>query len=400
MNKWVILASLYVAQFLPVAFFGQTLPVFLRQQGVSLELIGLTSLLSFPWMLKVLWSPLVDRYGWTRWGHYKFWIVLMQSLMGMAIAICAFLSLDHNFAWLIAGMFIAITFAATQDIATDALAISLLKPNERGLGNSIQVAGGYLGSILGGGVILIFLDNLGWTNSMLLMALAVFALVLPILSYREKTAEVTTDYRLSFGALTGFFQQPAMTKWILVLLIYMMGVTIATTMSRPLLVDLGMSMSDIGVMNGIVSFSGGFVGSILGGFILKPLGRKRGLIIFGLLMAGAIALWILPASGFTSLPVLYFVAVGIHFTYSMACVPMFAIAMDNSRQGNAGYDYTLQITIIFIGSMLAGAMSGWLAESFGYVAVFAIAAAISLLGVLLVSMLPETISPKVARAQK
>ena len=50
MNKWLLLASLYVAQFLPVGFFGQTIPVFLRQQGVSLELIGLTSLLGLPWM--------------------------------------------------------------------------------------------------------------------------------------------------------------------------------------------------------------------------------------------------------------------------------------------------------------------------------------------------------------
>ncbi|MEM6611180.1 MAG: MFS transporter [Cyanobacteria bacterium P01_C01_bin.72] len=394
MNKWVILASLYVSQFLPVAFFGQTLPVFLRQQGVSLELIGLTSLLSFPWLLKVLWSPLVDRYGWTKWGHYKFWIVLMQSLMGIAIAICAFLSLENDFTWLIAGMFIAITFAATQDIATDALAISLLKPDERGFGNSIQGAGGYLGAILGGGVILIFLDSFGWTNSMLLMALAVFGLVLPILPYREKVTVAKTDYRLNLSALTGFFQQPAMTQWILVLLIYMMGVTIPSTMSRPLLVDLGMSMSDIGVMNGIVSFGGGFVGSILGGLLLKPLGRKRGLIFFGLLMALAIAFWILPAIGFTSLPILYFVAVNIHFAYGMACVPMFAIAMDNSRQGNAGYDYTLQITIIFIGSMLAGGISGWLAESLGYAAVFAIAAGISLLGVLFVSMLPDNVSLK------
>ena len=38
----------------------------------------------------------IDRYGWTRWGHYKFWIVLMQSLMGIAIVVCAFLNLETN----------------------------------------------------------------------------------------------------------------------------------------------------------------------------------------------------------------------------------------------------------------------------------------------------------------
>ncbi len=68
----------------------------------------------------------------------------------------------------------------------------------------------------------------------------------------------------------------------------------------------------------------------------------------------------------------------------MACVPMFAVAMDNSRQGNAGFDYTLQITIISIGSLLAGSLSGFIAEAFGYLGAFAIASALSLLGVLLV----------------
>ncbi|MEM8720140.1 MAG: MFS transporter [Cyanobacteria bacterium P01_G01_bin.39] len=388
-DKWVLLASLYVAQFLPVAFFGQTLPVFLRQQGVSLELIGLTSLLSLPWTLKVLWSPLIDRYGWTKWGHYKFWIVLMQSLMAIAIAICAFLNFESNFTLLLVAMLLAITFAATQDIATDALAINLLKPSERGFGNSIQGAGGYLGSILGGGIILILLDTWGWNRSLLVMALGVLLLIFPVLFHRENATNPKTDYKLSWSALGGFFKQFGISKWILILVIYMMGITIASTMSLPLLVDLGMSMTEIGVMNGIVSFGGGFIGSILGGFVVKPLGRKRGLIIFGILMAVAIAIWTLPILGFTSLPVLYLVATGLHFTYSMACVPMFAIAMDHSRQGNAGFDYTLQMTIIFIGSLLASSFSGFITEAFGYLIAFAIASLLCLLGVLLVTTLDE-----------
>ncbi|NJR48093.1 MAG: MFS transporter [Hyellaceae cyanobacterium CSU_1_1] len=266
MNRWALLASLYVAQFLPVAFFGQTLPVFLRQQGVSLELVGLTSLLSLPWTLKVLWSPLIDRYGWTKWGHYKFWIVLMQSLMGITITLCAFLNFDNNFRLLLAMMLLAITLAATQDIATDALAIGILKPSERGLGNSIQVAGGYLGGIVGGGVILIALDALGWQKSLLLMALGVFLLILPVINYRETKSVSPAEFQLSLSSLTGFFRQSRIPQWILILTVYMMGVTIASTMSRPLLVDLNLSLSDIGLMNGIVSFGAGFIGSFIGGF--------------------------------------------------------------------------------------------------------------------------------------
>ncbi|MCU0532944.1 MAG: hypothetical protein MUD14_03485 [Hydrococcus sp. Prado102] len=103
-------------------------------------------------------------------------------------------------------------------------------------------------------------------------------------------------------------------------------------------------------------------------------------------MTIAIATFILPTIGFTSLPVLYLVCVGFQFTYSMALVPLYALMMDNSRLGTAGFDFTLQVSIVFIGSLLAGAMSGFIATPVGYQGAFAISVALSLIGVALVSV--------------
>jgi MFS transporter, PAT family, beta-lactamase induction signal transducer AmpG len=386
MKKLGLLASLYVAQFLPVAFFMQTLPVFLRQQGVSLEAIGLTNFLSLPWTLKVLWSPIVDRYGWTRWGHYKAWILAMQSFLVLALLFCATLDIQTQFILLVAGVLLAISCAATQDIATDALAIGLLSPSERGLGNSIQVAGAYLGGIIGGGGLLILLDRWGWTTSWLAMASIVLLLLIPVLFHREDLTSYPPMQNLSWSVFVKFFSRQGMGLWIVVLLVYMMGATIATTMLRPLLVDLGLSLEQIGLMNGVVAYSGGMVGAIIGGVPIAYLGRKRSLVVFGLLMTIAIAMFILPTVGFTSLPVLYFVCVGFQFTYSMALVPLYALMMDNSRLGMAGFDFTLQVSIVFIGSLLAGAMSGFVANSVGYQGAFAMSVILSLIGVALVSI--------------
>ena len=55
-----LLGALYFAQGLPFGFFTQALPVMLRQAGVSLEGIGLTSLLALPWALKFLIAPRLD----------------------------------------------------------------------------------------------------------------------------------------------------------------------------------------------------------------------------------------------------------------------------------------------------------------------------------------------------
>ncbi|MBP5971284.1 MFS transporter [Brasilonema sp. CT11] len=397
MKKLGLLASLYVAQFLPVAFFMQTLPVFLRQQGVSLEAIGLFNLLSLPWTLKVFWAPIVDRYGWTRWGHYKSWILAMQSLLFLTLIFCASLNIQTHFVLLVGGILLATSFAATQDIATDALAIGLLNPSERGLGNSIQSAGGYLGGILGGGGLLLLLDYWGWRGSLLTMALGVLLLLIPIVFHREKLAGNTSDSDLSWTVFVKFFFRPGMGRWILVLLLYMMGVTIANTMFRPLLVDLKLSLRQIGIMNGIVAYSAGIVGAFVGGFLMKPLGRKKALILFGVLMAMANAAFILPAIGFTSLPVLYLVSIGFQFAYSMACIPLFTIMMDKSRLGTAGFDYTLQVSIVFVGSLIAGGISGFVAKAIGYQGVFALSAAIALVSVAVIIKTFDNLSDNLSK---
>lgn len=386
MKKFVLLACLYVAQFLPVAFFMQTLPVFLRQQGVSLEMIGLTNLLSLPWTIKVFWSPIVDCYGWTKWGHYKSWILAMQSLLALILAGCAFLDLKTQLIWLPVGILLAISCAATQDIATDALAVEILDGSERGMGNSLQGAGAYLGAILGGGVLLILLNYKGWTVSLLTMSCLVLLLLLPVLFYDERIASYTPRTQPNWKVFLQFFTRPRIGRWIVVLLVYMMGTTIANTMFRPFLVDLGLSLTQIGLINGVVAYSAGLVGSFVGGFLVKPLGRKQSLLVLGGFMAIANAAFIIPTLGWTSMSVLYLVSIGFQFAYSMACIPMYTVMMDNSRLGTAGFDYTLQISIVFVGSLLAGGMSGFITKAIGYQGVFLSSAALVLVSLVIIAM--------------
>lgn len=73
----------------PFGFFNELIPVYLRTQGTSLEIIGLASWASLPWALKFLWAPLVDRIGRRRW-----WIVACQT--GLAMVLAAFAGLPPS----------------------------------------------------------------------------------------------------------------------------------------------------------------------------------------------------------------------------------------------------------------------------------------------------------------
>lgn len=387
-TKFILLSSLYTSQFLPSAFFFQALPVFLRQQGASLQVIGLMGLLTLPWMLKVLWAPLVDRYSFRRWGHYKSWIVVTQCLLAIAAAVCASMDVSQNGFLLFAGVFLVVTLAATQDIATDALAFGMLEPQERGWGNGIQSAGRSMGGILGGGVMLLVLNQLGWQVSLWILAGGVLLALLPLLWYREpdgrgdRNLDTTEPASAYVKTLLSFVRRQGALIWLFFILLYVTGSSMAATMLRPLLVDIGLDMGEIGRMSGMVGSGAAIVASLLAGGSIQPLGRQRALVLFGLLQAIAVLALTLPALGIHHPVVLYAVSSGEVFARGLANTALFTVMMDKSRRETAGSDYTLQSSVYIIGHHVGiPALSGFMADAWGYNSVFAIGAAVCLASV-------------------
>ena len=191
LNSWhklLLLLSLYLSQGLPYGFFTQALPVLLRKQNISLEAIGLSSLLALPWALKFLWAPYVDRYSYRKLGHRRSWIVPLQIAAIIIVLIIGLKGRENQgINILLVGVFLTNLIAATQDIATDGLAVELLQSNERGFANGLQVAGYRLGMIIGGGVLLILHTYLGWSGIFYSMAAILLLATLPILLFKDPT---------------------------------------------------------------------------------------------------------------------------------------------------------------------------------------------------------------------
>ena len=365
-------------------FFVQALPVFMRQQGASLESVGLVSLLGLPLLLKVFWSPFIDRYGFTRWGHYRFWIVCFQLLLAGIATVCAFVNIQTDFLLLLGLLMVMVTVAASQDIATDALAVGLLTSEERGWGNGIQMAGNYLGAILGGGAMLLLLNQWGWKNSLLMLALMVVVALYPILQHQEQPVK-SVQTRPAFLDLLNFYRRPGIWRWLLVLTLYLIGGSLADSMFRPLLVDAGLSLAEIGWLLGVVGNGAAIVGAVVAGLLTVPLGRKRSLIVFGVLQAIAILFYLLPASGITNWLTLYLVTIIFHLAMSATFTASSTVMMDQSQLQTAGTDYTAQTSIVYLGSVVAAGMSGVIASAIGYQGLFLVSVAIALLSIILMA---------------
>lgn len=379
-SKWLLLASLYFSQGLPFGFFTQALPVLLREDGASLSRIGVSGLLFLPWALKWLWAPWVDASR-TRKG----WIVPLQLatiVTALALAAVDGSSADKLF-WLRLAIVLSALFAATQDVPTDALAVNLLKPQERGLGNAVQVGGYRLGMVLGGGVLMIVLDRLGWALTFVAMAAFLALTLLPVLRFRESEVLATPTVPRVANPLRGIWARlarPGMAALLLWLVAYKFGDAMASAMAKPYLVDEGFSKSEIGFWAGIVGSAGGLLGAVLGGFASDRLGRRRALLLCGVAQTLAVALYAAHAHGIGEAGWLKAAVALEHLLGGMATVALFTLMMDASEEAHAATDYTLQASMVVIATGLASMAGGVLGDALGFGAMFALSALLSAAG--------------------
>ena len=115
-RPWAWIPTLYFGQGLPYVTVMTLSVVLYKNLDIPNSDIALyTSWLYLPWVIKPLWSPIVDLLG-TKRG----WIVLMQFAIGAALALVALtIPMDHFFQLTLAVFWLLAFASATHDIAAD-----------------------------------------------------------------------------------------------------------------------------------------------------------------------------------------------------------------------------------------------------------------------------------------
>jgi MFS family permease len=379
-NKYFTLLSLYLAQSIPMSFFSTVVPVIMRQENYSLESIGYLQLIKLPWILKFLWAPMVDR-NCSSTKQYRRWILASEIFYAIVIFSIGFLNLETGFSTIILLMVIAFTASATHDIATDAFAILILKERERSLGNSMQSAGNFMGTLMGSGVLLVIYHYWGWQYLLFSLAAFVLIVLIPISLYpaREKKQLEKSRKNISPLEFIYFFRQKKIGGHLLLLFLFYSGLIGILTMVKPYLVDLGYDVKQIGFISGIFGTACGALMTIPAGIFIRKAGLNR-------------AVWVFPAINlmvavfffgltFTGHP-LYLIYIGIGFlwtAYAMSSVFVYTLAMKIVRKGREGTDFTIQIVITHLSSLIIAVMSGKVADAITYRGLFAIEVVLGLL---------------------
>jgi MFS family permease len=380
-----LLSVLYFAQGLPSGLIAKALPPLLREQGVSLSIIGFTSALALPWALKFAWAPFVDRYG-----SRKRWLLALNCttfLLMLVVASRDFTAWVEIMPLLLALLFMMNLVSATQDIATDGYAVSHLQAEWRGLGNSIQVVGYKVGMVVGSGALLWLSARYGWRWSYGGLASLMLLVIVPVALMRDSRAgprHGATHVRWhgvrGYGRLFGeFIARPRMGWWLLTVALYKFGDSLGSRMTGPLLTDSGFSLPLIGVITGSAAATAGILGAFVGGATLVRVGHAQALLAFGVLQALGLAGYLLIAGGLHGVYVLAGIVYFEQFADGLSTVALFTLMMDRCRAHSPGTDYSLQASLQVLVTGIAALCGGVFTERFGYAAVFSTAAAMTLL---------------------
>ncbi|BBO85450.1 MFS transporter [Desulfosarcina ovata] len=395
---WLLLASLYMTQFLGLSFFWIALVVIMRRQGAPMERLGVIYLLGLFWAIKFLWAPLVDRFAFGRLGHYRGWLLLTQSGMVLNLIIIGCFDISTQFGAVLTGCVVLAFLSSTQDIAADGLTCRLLSAKERGLGNGIQYAGGMLGNVLGGGVVLMAYPHIGWKGCMAILALCTSVSLFQVLCFREKTYSVACQNSpVPLRRFWSFWQTSGHKQWFLLLLIYPIGSTLAHAILAPMMVDVGWSMERIGMVMNILGSILSALSSLFTGWLLRW--RARSSVLIGAATVQVIGLLAITLS-LIGLPDDWRVhcSVGACFLIHGVLLTLIStMMMDRASLKSPATDFTLQFSAYYFLKFVAAAGSTILAGQLGYLAVLMVACAFACLALVLALYFKPTAEKRMDR---
>lgn len=386
-SPWVWVPTLYFAEGLPYIAVMTLSLVMYKRMGISNTEVALyTGWLNLPWVIKPLWSPFIDLMRTKRW-----WIVLMQLLIGAALAGIAFLiPADHFFQSTLALFWLMAFASATHDIAADGFYMLGLTSHQQALFVGIRSTFYRLATIAGQGLLIMFAGYLeksehnipyAWSVTFLFLSglfLAVFvyhAFVLPRPKSDRRSVSLSArglwhEFLLTFRS---FFQKEGIGAALLFMLFYRFPEAQLAKMGIPFLLDpvseggLGMTTEQIGFTQGTVGIVGLTIGGILGGIAVSRHGLKRWLwrMVWAISLPDLVYVYLsyFPETSLLWVNICIFVE---QFGYGFGFTAYMMYLIYFSRGTHSTAHYAFCTAFMALGMMLPGMAAGWLQEQLGY----------------------------------
>lgn len=400
-RRLIIIFLLGFAAGLPFLLMFGTLTAWLSQAGIDKTSIGLFVLTGTAFTLKFLWAPLVDRLPlpvMTRLlGQRRSWLVFAQivcivSLIGIALSDPA-INLMTTVIWTVVLAFAS----ATQDIVIDAYRIETLSEDEQGLGAASYQLGYRLALIAAGAGALILADSVGWSVTYVSMAgLMAVGLVTTLLSpepkHRSQKDDEHTDRLARYSRwlkdsvvapFAEFFGRPGAVAILLFVVFYKYADGIWAAMANPFYLELGFTLTEIGVVSKTYGVAMTIIGSVLGGVMVLRFGILKSVLFGAISMALTNLLYAALALAGPSVPVLMAVISIENLANGIGGTAFIAYLSSLCNLAYTATQYALLSSFMNVARTFLASGGGWLADQVDWFTFFILTTAAGIPGVLL-----------------
>jgi PAT family beta-lactamase induction signal transducer AmpG len=386
-NPWIWVPSLYLAEGLPYVIAMTVSVIMYKKLNISNTEIALyTSWLYLPWVIKPLWSPIVDILKTKR-----FWILLMQFCIGAGLAgVALTITADDFFKYTLAFFWLIAFSSATHDIAADGFYMLGLDDHQQSWFVGVRNTFYRIAFISGQGLFVIFAGQLeestgdisfAWLITFLILAvLFIFFLIyhvflLPCPSTDSKRTDVNLNSLLSdfLKTFSEFFRKKQIVLILAFILFYRFGEAQLVKLASPFLLDpidaggLALSTSQVGFVYGTVGVIALTLGGLLGGFAAAKHGLKYWLwwMVIAINLPDLVYIFLSITQTSNFLLINISVAIeqfGYGFGFTAFLLYLIYISEGNFKTSH----YAIATGFMALGMMLPGMFSGWLQEFIGY----------------------------------
>ncbi|RJT47744.1 AmpG family muropeptide MFS transporter [Legionella taurinensis] len=362
---------------LPLALITSTLQAWYADTGLSVLATGMLSLVGLPYVYRICWGPLLDRYSLFSLGKRRSWMLLMQLALLLGFNGLAWFTPRQSPELMAFIALILACFSATQDVAIDAQRAEYLPVPEHGMGASLAVFGYRLALLIAGGLALIMAHHLGWAVTYRIMGLLMLVGVFATLWSEEPVhyGEENTGFVNAFLApVKDLCQRRDIIPLVLFILFYKLGEAFTATTSgiiMPFLIQgVGFSLETIGYVNKMLGIASILLGGLAAGFLLLRWSLYKALLSFGLLQAITNLLFVALALTGKNLPLFAAAVICDNFAAGMGSTALVALFMRLVNRQYTATQFSILVAVSSLPRILSGPLAALLQMGVGWVGLY------------------------------
>jgi PAT family beta-lactamase induction signal transducer AmpG len=363
------------------------LQAWLKDSGVSLTKIGVMSYVALPYLLKSLWAPLIDRYPLPLLGRRRGWILVMQLLLGVAIALFALQDPRQTLTPIAICALAIAFFSATQDIGIDAWRTDVSLPSERGPAAAVTNLGYRSAAWLASAFALLVADHFGWRPAFLILAgiMVFFCLTTWLAPEPVHANTAPRSVRESVVMpLRELLAEPGINALLVVVLLFKVGDAFSNKLFTPFMLDVGFSKQELALIVKPLFTGSAIGGAVLGGILMVRMGLLRSMLVFGAFQAITNLLYCALAAAGKSYWLMVTAVVVEHVAGAMGGIALVALIMALCDLRYSAFQYALLSSLALLPRYGLGYPAGWIADHAGWYVYYVVSFLLALPGLAIV----------------